>query len=129
VASADQAPRRDECRNSQRDPRQAEEQIRRHGAIAVTEEVLQRAPGDKGRAAAKQHQNDGCSNTHCTAYPDRGVALRPCWSEAHATLRCQLGRVSLLCGVGAAAVPVATAVAGGAALAAAGAAPGLASTC
>jgi hypothetical protein len=68
ASAGDEPPRHGERRNGQYEPRQTEEQIGRHGAVPVAEQVLQGAPRYEGGPAAEQDQNDGRRNTHCTIY-------------------------------------------------------------
>ena len=69
VASArDEPPRDGERCAGQYEPRQTEKQIRRHGAVPVAEQVLQRAPRYEGCPAAEQDQDYGRDNRHCTTY-------------------------------------------------------------
>src|ERR671918_1408023 len=69
VASVrDEPPRDGERCAGQYEPRQTEKQIRRHGAVPVAEQVLQRAPRHEGCPAAEQDQDYGRDNTHCTMY-------------------------------------------------------------
>ena len=68
ASTRDEPPRDGERSTGQNEPRQTEEHVRRHGAVPVAEQVLQRAARHEGCPAAEQDQNYGRDNPHCTRY-------------------------------------------------------------
>jgi hypothetical protein len=77
VASArDEPPRDGERREGQHEPGQTEAQIRRYRAVAVSEQVLERAPRDERCAATEQDHKDGRNDAHDTMYARTDSWLR-----------------------------------------------------